>query len=114
MEIQTDDYRVWYEPATATVYFKGLLRESVIADYKPIEQLLEQVMAQELPTITINIQPLEFLNSSGLSVLSRFVIGLRKQKTTQLIVKGSKIMVWQGKLLDNWQRLMPGLTFNLD
>ncbi len=110
MEIKTDDYRIWYEPATATVNFQGLLRESGIADYKPIEQLLEGAIAQEPLTITMNLQGLEFLNSSGISVLSRFVIGVRKKKTTQLVVKGSKGIPWQEKVLSNWQRLMPALT----
>lgn len=110
MEIKTDDYRVWYDSATATVYFQGLLRESGIADYKTIEQLLDEVIAQERSTLTMNLQKLEFLNSSGISVLSRFVIGVRKQKTIQLIVKGMKAIPWQGKSLGNWQRLMPALT----
>jgi hypothetical protein len=110
MEIKTDDYRVWYDPATATVYFQGLLRESGIADYKTIEQLLHEVIAQEQPTLTMNLQELEFLNSSGMSILSRFVIGVRKQNTIQLVVKGAKGIPWQGKSLGNWQRLMPTLT----
>ena len=110
MEIKTDDYRVWYEAATATVNFQGLLRESGIPDYQPIEQLLDQAIAQEPPTLTMNLQELEFLNSSGMSVLSRFVIGVRKKRTIQLVVKGSKEIPWQGKLLGNWQRLMPALT----
>lgn len=80
MEIKTDDYRVWYNPATAIINFQGLLRESGIADYKPIEKLLEQVIALEPPTMTMNLQELEFLNSSGMSILSRFVIGVRKKK----------------------------------
>lgn len=110
MEIKTDDYRVWYEPETATVNFQGLLRESDLIDYKPIEQFLDEVIAQEVPTITINLKELEFLNSSGMSVLSRFVIGVRKKKTVELVVKGAKTVPWQGKSLGNWRRLMPGLT----
>lgn len=110
MEIKTDDYRVWYEPETATVKFEGLLRESDLTDYKPIEQFLDEVIAQEVPTITMNLKELEFLNSSGMSVLSRFVIGVRKKKTVELVVKGAKGVPWQGKSLGNWQRLMPTLT----
>ena len=109
MEIKTEDYRVWYEPATGTLNFQGLLRESSITDYKSIEQLLDEAIALEPPTMTMNLQELEFLNSSGMSVLSRFVIGVRKKKTIQLQVKGSKGIPWQGKLFDNWQRLMPAL-----
>ena len=114
MEIKTDDYRVWYNPETITVNFKGLLRESKLADYKPLETLLARVIEQELPTITMNFKELEFLNSSGMSVLSRFVIGVRKKKTTQLVVKGAKAVPWQGKSLGNWQRLMPTLRLEWD
>lgn len=110
MEVKTDDYKVWYEPKTTTVNFQGLLRESGIADYKPIEQLLDEAIALEPATITMNLQELEFLNSSGMSVLSRFVIGVRKKKTIQLLVKGSKEIRWQEKFLANWQRLMPAVT----
>ena len=110
MEIRTDDYSVWYEPATATVYFQGLLRLPGIPDYEPIAQLLNDVTEQEPPTITMNLEQLKFLNSSGMSVLSRFVIGVRKKKTIQLLVKGSQKSPWQGKSLNNWQRLMPTLT----
>lgn len=114
MEVKTDDYRVWYEPETATANFQGLLRESGIAEYKPIEQLLEEAIAQDPPTLTLNLQQLEFLNSSGMSILSRFVIGVRKKKTIQLIVRGSNEIPWQKKSLGNWQRLMPGLTLEFE
>ncbi|NEP57470.1 MAG: hypothetical protein F6K31_10665 [Symploca sp. SIO2G7] len=110
MEIETDDHKIWYEPATATLYFQGLLRETGIADYKPTEELLKQALADEPGTITMNIQELEFLNSSGMSVLSRFVIGVRKKKTIELVVQGSKAILWQEKIVGNWQKLMPALT----
>jgi hypothetical protein len=114
MEIKTDDYRVWYEPTTTTVNFQGLLRESGIPDYKPIEQLLEDAIAQTPPKLNLNLQELEFLNSSGMSVLSRFVIGVRKKKTIQLQVIGSKQIPWQQKFLENWRRLMPNLILEWD
>ena len=110
MEIKTDDHKIWYDPEAATLYFQGLLRETGVADYKPIEELLEQALADEPGTMTMNVQELTFLNSSGMSVLSRFVIGVRKKKTIQLVVKGSKEIPWQKKILGNWQRLMPALV----
>lgn len=110
MEIKTEDYSVWYETGTATVNFQGLLRLAGIPDYEPIVQLLNDVTDQEPPTITMNLQKLKFLNSSGMSVLSRFVISVRKKKTVQLVIKGSQSIPWQDKSLNNWQRLMPALT----
>jgi len=109
MDIKTDDYSVWYEPTTATVNFQGLLRLAGIPDYEPIIQLLDDVTQQEPATITMNLIELKFLNSSGMSVLSRFVIGVRKKKTTKLVVKGSQNISWQEKSLNNWQKLMPTL-----
>jgi hypothetical protein len=114
MEVKTDDYRVWYEPETSTVTFQGLLRESGIAEYKPIEQLLDEAIAQVPATLTMNLQRLEFLNSSGMSILSRFVIGVRKKKTIQLVVYGSNEIPWQKKSLGNWQRLMPSLMLEFE
>lgn len=110
MEIKTNDFSVWYEPATANLNFQGLLRLPGIPDYEPIIQLLNDVTEQQPPKITMNLQELDFLNSSGMSVLSRFVIGLRKKKTIELVVKGSKESTWQEKTLNNWQKLMPALT----
>lgn len=110
MEVKTDDYRVWYEAETTTVNFQGLLREGTIADYKPIEQLLNEALALELPMMTINLQALEFIDSSATSVLSRFVIGIRKKKSIALVVKASKLIPWQEKFLDNWKKLLPNLT----
>lgn len=114
MEVKRDDYRVWYDPATATVNFQGLIRESQISDYKPLEELLEGVIAQKPPVISMNLQELEFLNSSGMTILSRFVIGVRNKKMIQLVVRGSQNIAWQNKSLANWQRLMPGLTLQYE
>ncbi len=70
---------------------------------------MDKVQFENKETLTINLKNLEFLNSSGISILSRFVIGIRKQKTTQLIAKGLKGVIWQEKLFSNWSRLMPNL-----
>lgn len=58
-------------------------------------------------------EKLGFLNSSGISMLSKFVIGLRKQKGTLLIVLGSNDQPWQGKSLQNLVRLLPGLKLEV-
>lgn len=109
MDIKTNDYSIWYDPTTTTLHFQGLLRLPGIPDYEPIIQFLNDLTGQPPATITMNLIELKFLNSSGMSILSRFVIDVRKQKTTQLIVKGSQSISWQEKSLYNWQRLMPTL-----
>ncbi len=108
-EVKGDDYQVQYEPASATVYFKGEISLGGPRDYAPIVNLLNQSAALEPETITLNVKELAFLNSAGISMLSKFVLGMRKKKGTQLVVLGSKKTPWQGKSLKNLERLLPGL-----
>lgn len=113
MEIKTEDYRICYDPTTATVSFVGSLRLSGPAEYAPITQLLTEVADGEPTKITLNLQQLEFLNSSGINMLSKFIIEIRKKARVQIAVQGSQRIAWQGKSLKNLQRLMPSLQLEL-
>lgn len=109
MEIKTEDYSVYYNQSTATVNCQGTLRLSGMEEYTPIIQLLHKVLEQKPATVTLNLQDLQFLNSSGINVLSKFVIKVRQKKDVSMVVQGSKQIPWQGKSLKNFQRLMPNL-----
>lgn len=113
MEIKTEDYSVWYDETIATVIFQGSFRLNGMQEYAPIVQLLNDVAESGVPKITLNLQELQFLNSSGINVLSKFVIKVRQKKDINLIIKASKDIPWQGKSLKNLQRLMPSLTLEL-
>ncbi|MEG4286135.1 hypothetical protein QUB68_23675 [Microcoleus sp. A006_D1] len=113
MEIKTQDYLICYDPATATVSFIGSLRLSGPAEYAPIVQLLGKVADKEPAKITLNLQHLEFLNSSGINMLSKFIIEVRKKSRLQMAVQGSQRIAWQSKSLKNLQRLMPALQLEL-
>jgi hypothetical protein len=108
MVIETDDFKVWYDSETATVFFSGSLRLSGTAEYAPISHLLEKVLAQQPQQLKLDLQQLQFLNSSGINMLSKFVINVRKKNTAMEVV-GSKDIPWQGKSLKNLQKLMPKL-----
>ena len=113
MEIKTEDYKIVYDTETATVTCQGSLRLNGMVEYEPIVRLLVEVAELEPPIITLNLCELEFLNSSGINVLSKFVIKVRQKKNIQMVVCGSKSIPWQGKSLKNLQRLMPSLTLEL-
>jgi hypothetical protein len=113
MEVTDKTYRVFYDPDTSTIHFNGSLRLGGMADYAPIVELLDQVREQQLDTLILNLEKLEFLNSSGISMLSKFVINIRKTGNSQLTIKGSNNIAWQGKSLKNLQRLMPNLILEL-
>ncbi len=112
-EVKGDGYQVTYEPETVTVYFQGQITLGGPKDYAPIVDLLNNV-AKKQSIITLNVKELAFLNSSGISMLSKFVLGMRKKKGAQLTVIGSKKMPWQNKSLKNLERLLPGLKLQVE
>lgn len=108
-EIKGEDYSIDYEPESTTVNFNGELSLGGSGEYAPISQLLDTVAEQNPPKLTLNLSNLKFLNSSGISMLSKFVINLRKKQNIQVIVIGSNSIPWQGKSLKNLEKLFPGL-----
>lgn len=109
MEIKTEKYSVQYDIEAQTVTCAGALRLAGMQDYAPIVQLLDQVIEDHPLALKLNLQALEFLNSSGINVLSKFVLKVRGQKDIHLIVQGSTTIPWQERSLTNLQRLMPQL-----
>ena len=113
-EIKDQDYIVQYNSDTSLVNFIGLLSLKGPKEYAPIANLLNKIVADEPEEMTLNLKKLEFLNSSGISMLSKFVLGLRKKKSIQLIILGSNEMPWQGKSLKNLQKFLPSLKLEID
>lgn len=112
MEISNSDpnYKVWNDEETEIVFFEGSLRLGGPEEYKPIADLLKDVAERlENDKIIVNLEKLEFLNSSGISMLSKFTIWVRQKKTLKLEIIGSKKIPWQGKSLKNLKRLMPNV-----
>lgn len=111
MEIKTNEYSIWYDADAQTVYCQGSLRLTGMVEYAPLVELLDKAIAQTA-TITLNLQNLQFLNSSGINVLSKFVLKVRQKANMQMAIQGSKSIPWQAKSLKNLQRLMPSLQLN--
>ncbi|MEG3850530.1 hypothetical protein QT971_25590 [Microcoleus sp. herbarium19] len=113
-EIKGEDYSIKYDRESVTVSFTGELSLGGPAEYAPIIELLDSVANPEPPAITLNLKKLEFVNSSGISMLSKFVITVRKKKTIQLLVLGSNDVPWQQKSLKNLEKLLPTLKLELE
>ena len=86
MEIKTEDYVITYKPEIAMVVCQGSLRLSGMEEYAPLVQFLNDIVDSQPPTLILNLQNLEFLNSSGINVLSKFV----KRKLLKWLLKGQK------------------------
>ena len=114
MEIKTDSYQVIYNESDHNIVFDGSLRLNGSAEYASISELLDNVASKEPEKIVLDLKELNFLNSSGISILSKFVINVRKRKNIQMLVIGAKKNPWQSKSLKNLQRLMPSLKLELE
>src|SRR5262249_33299303 len=113
MEISHENYRVKYDVAAATVVCQGSFRLRGPEEYAPILELLTQAAEAKPATLTLDLRQLQFLNSSGLNTLSKFVLLVRKLNTSQVVIQGNRQFAWQQKSLLNFQRLLPGLQLEI-
>ncbi len=113
-EIRGEDYNVYYDSDTVTVAFQGELALSGPKEYAPIHELLQDITEGHSAVITLDLRKLTFLNSSGISMLSKFVLGLRKREDIQLSILGSRDTPWQGKSLKNFQKFLPRILLDIE
>jgi hypothetical protein len=113
MEITHKNYQVRYDAATATVICQGSFRLRGPEEYAPILELLTQAAEAKPVTLTLDLRQLQFLNSSGINTLSKFLLLVRKLNTSQVVMQGNQKFAWQQKSLLNFQRLLPGLQLEI-
>lgn len=97
----------------STVCFKGALRLSGTDDYAPILDLLKETLSTSALPIVLDLRELDFLNSSGITMFSRFVIEARDCAGIDIQVLASETVPWHARSLKNLQRLMPALRIGL-
>lgn len=112
MDIIHTDYQVQYDEASATVSCKGSFRLHG-EEYQAILELLLKAAAAAPPLLTLDVSDLQFLNSSGINTLSKFILHVRNHKASQVVVRGSSRFPWQEKSLVNLQRLLPALKLEI-
>ena len=113
-QLEHEDYHVTYNPETGTVTCSGAFRLRGNTEYAAITSLLNQAADAKPDTLTLDVRELQFLNSSGINTLSKFVIQVRKHKASQMVILGSSQHPWQQKSLKNFQRLLPGLQLEIE
>lgn len=106
-------YRIEHPDAT-TVRLAGTLRLESKEDYHRVLAILQQTLddcgEREL---TIELSDLAYLNSSGVSALSIFLIQAREAGTGPIRIQGSAQHGWQRKSLHSFGRLWDRVTVEL-
>lgn len=96
-----------------TVSFKGAMRLTGMEDYAPILEMLKSTLANSSQLIVLDLRELDFLNSSGITMFSRFVIEAREHAGATVRFVASESIPWQSRSLKNLQRLMPSLQVSI-
>lgn len=111
-KIEAEKYTVISQPDSGVVTFQGALRLGNVEEYQPILALLDETLAnisqQGLSQITVDLRELEFLNSSGIHTFSKFFLKAQNGGC-EVIVKASKKIPWQSRMLKNIGRVIPSL-----
>lgn len=105
--------KVTFDESAKTLHCMGTLRLLGSEEYTPIENLFNSIINSNHPALILNVANLQFLNSSGINVISRFVIKIRNLKTTDMTIIGTSKYPWQLKSLQNLKRLMPSLIVQI-
>ncbi len=112
MEIKNEDYNVVFDQKTTTIFISGMLLLPTTQAYQPISILMHKVLEKGVKYLTLDLSQLEFLNSAGITMLTRFVIFIRDNCTVELTLHINNQLPWQIRLSVNLQRLMPFLKKN--
>jgi hypothetical protein len=105
-----ESYEIQVNDDNTTVFFKGALRLSGMDDYAPILKMLKETLIHPDVPIVLDLRELDFLNSSGITMFSRFVIEARDHVGINLKFLASESVPWHARSLKNLQRLMPSLN----
>lgn len=116
MDIQTDKYHVAYQPDQAAVFCSGSLMLNGVQAYESILELLKQAAEEQPESLDIDIRELKFLNSSGINMMTKFVMYVSdiKMLDLKITIVVYQQVAWQRKLAVNLQRLMPTLQIQAD
>jgi hypothetical protein len=109
MKIEGKNYLVFYDLENNTINFQGTLRLNGLPDDKSISHFLHQIVQQNPENLTLNFYDLLFINTSGITMLSKFFIYVRSRGNLKMTLLGNKSILWQNKSLKNLQRLLPSL-----
>jgi hypothetical protein len=107
-------YSVQVQEASRTVLFTGALRLTGMEEYQPVLTTLRTFLGDAAGCLTLDLRRLEFLNSSGIAMLSRFAIEARDQGPTPVRIRASSHVPWHARSLKNLQRLNPGIVIEME
>ncbi len=108
--VSNEDYSLQWDAGRATVI--GIMRLASPDSYEQVFAGIRSSISAAEAGFVVDISEVRFMNSSGITALSRLVLLARKHGHPLLII-GSKSISWQTKTLSSLQRLYGKLNVDL-
>ncbi len=103
-----DEYSIQLDGSGNGARLAGILRLASPVAYKPVLEPLHAAIEAKPASYRLDIGGLTFMNSSGVTALSRLVMAAR-QHDVPLVCVVDDAVPWQRKTLSSLQRLYPKL-----
>ena len=113
-ELSGEDYSIAYDADMVTVKFSGQLILRGYENYASILALLMEIAASRPAEMTLDLREVIFLNSSGITMFAKFLLSLRQQTETQLVVLVSRTVPWQSESFGNMPKLLPRVQLRIE
>lgn len=113
LKIEGEIYKIWYLDNDTTIYFQGSLRLWDPQEYSRIKQYMLDIYELDIEALSINLTELDFLNSSGISMLCKFVFETKKLNRIPITIIGRNDILWQKKSLHNLKKLWDRIDLKL-
>jgi len=107
-----EGYEALYQSDGNIIVLKGTLRLNGIKEYLGIANMLTNA-SDTAQGLVLDLRELQFLNSSGIATISKFVLHARDKEDFNLKILANKTISWQSKSLVNLHRLMPSLVLEI-
>ena len=114
MQIKGNSYSVFYDEEKKCIDIFGSIRLRGTDQYKEILDLMLSALEKAGDNLILNITNLDYLNSSGINTIGKFIIHARDKDISNLKVLGSNSIQWQKKTLQNLQRLWTKLSLEIN
>lgn len=108
MKIQTSEYSIDCRDGEALAKISGVLRLATPAAYEHAFAPIRQHLTATKGPYTLDVAQLTFMNSSGITGLSRLVMQVRSE-SRELVIVVSDSVPWQRKTFSSLQKLYPKL-----
>lgn len=103
--LNAGDATIIYTESESLIVFEGSMRLPNMKEYSVISDFLKEATVTSVEQLTLDFKSLEYLNSSGITTLSLFILNCKQEGNPQITVLGNQSIPWQQKSISNFKKL---------